>query len=313
MIARPRTRSFAVIVLTLGLALVGACDRGGSSNTPGDGGGDGGKGTPAAAEDGGKDYVYAEQFTLIANTKIKFEQSSNQGQGAAEIQVRSEITGKPSGDKLEVHGRVLEVLGYKGSGELDPEFQRKQAQEAGKEFIDIAVQLGKAESWQILDRKGNADDEASKAMPQNQKKDEEASLDFGLFGLPDLPTVDLEVGKKVQLPTRADEEMLPFGPLPVEVDTSWTLRAINGDIAELDVTTESSGATEFEAQGGSGTISVLTEGSYTIFFNLTTKVPVSLEGYSASEINVDAAGQAMTFALNNEVSTTYEAAPAAAG
>jgi hypothetical protein len=175
--------------------------------------------------------------------------------------------------------------------------------------MDLLAELAKSEGWSIVDRKGKTDTAATKALPQNQTESEGAGADFGLFGLPDLPRVDLEVGKKVELPTKADERQLPFGSIPVETDTSWTLRAVNGNVAELDVSIEASGATEFDGGQGTATVSMLEESSYTILFDLTTKLPISIEGYSASEINVDASGQEIKFATNNEIKTTYEVAP----
>jgi hypothetical protein len=307
MIARPRILTTA---LTCGLLLLGsACDKGSSNPPEGGGTGDGGS-VSKPAEDGGKDYVYAaEGFKLTATTTVKIELASTQGQGTAELSARSLIEAKPAGEQLEIHGKVVELIGYKGTGQLDPEFMKKQAEEAKEEPMDLVAELSKSEAWSIVDRKGKTDSAATKAMPQNKTEGGGAGVDFGLFGLPDLPRVDLEIGKKVQMPTKADERQLPFGSIPVEIDVTWTLRAVNGNVAELDVTSEGSGASEFETGQGTGTVSMLEESSYTIFFDLSTKLPISFEGYSASEINVDAAGQAIKLETSNEVKTTFEVTP----
>lgn len=304
MLSKALTTTLTWGVLT-GLVLLGsACEK--ESSNPPEGGAAGDGGSKPAAEDGGKDYVYpAEGFKLTATTTVKMEIASTQGQGTAELSARSLIEAKPAGDNLEIHGKVVELIGYAGTGQLDPEFMKKQAAEAGGEPMDLVAELAKSEGWSILDRKGKADDAATKAMPQNQTEGDAAGADFGLFGLPDLPRVDLEVGKKVQLPTKADERQLPFGSIPVEIDTTWTLRAVNGNVAELDVSSEGSGATEFDGGQGTATVSMLEESSYTVMFDLTTKLPISVEGYSASEINIDASGQEIKFATNNEVKTTY--------
>ncbi len=305
MIARPRTRSLLTITLACGLALFGACDKG-SSNTPDGGGGGAGTDKPIPPE-GGKDYVYAaEGFKLTATTTVKLELSSSQGAGAAEISARSLIEATPTGENLELHGKVLELTNYAGTGNFDPEFIKKQSKEGGGEEVDIVAELGKSEGWMIIDRKGKTDKDATKAMPQNKTNEDSAAMDFGLFGLPDLPRVDLEVGKKVELPTAAEDRQLPFGAVPVEVDVVWTLRGVNGSVAELDVSSEGSGASEFDTGQGTGTVSLLEESSFTVMFDLEKKIPLSIEGYSASEINVDAAGQAIKFATNNEIKTTYE-------
>ena len=308
MIARRfHVRPLLTVALALGLAVsASACD-GEKTNEPGGAGGakaEGDNAKPAA--EGGKDYVYdAKGFTLIATTKTKLELSSSQGKGESELAVRSLIEATPEGAGLKVHGRVLELLDYQGSGQLDPEFMRKQAEEAGEEPMDLRAELAKSESWSIVDLKGDADDEASKALAENKGQDE-GPMNFGLFGLPDLPTVDLEVGQKVELPTEADERELPFGSVPVEVDVSWTLRGIEANIAELDVTVEGSGATEIDAGGATAMVSILEEASYTVFFDLSAKLPVSFNGYSQSEINIDIPGQPISFATNNEVETVFE-------
>lgn len=294
-------------MFALGLALLGGCD-GDKSNPPGDGGGGVVSETDGKAlADGGKDYVYAaDGFTLTATTKVKLELSSNQGQGAAELSARSVIEATPEGDKLKIHGKVVELLGYEGSGQLDPEFMRKQAEEAGEEPMDLTAELAKSEGWAIVNLKGEADEALTKALAENSSADE-APMDFGLFSLPDLPTVDLEPGAKVTLPTKADEHQLPFGSVPVEVDVTWTLRKIEGTVAELDVTIEGSGATEIEAGGGNtAMVSILEESSYTIFFDMEAKLPKSYNGYSQTEITVDIPGQPIQFSTNNEVSTTFE-------
>lgn len=300
-------RPLITLALALGLAVFGSACDGEKTNEPGGvgGGGDGGDGGKAAAE-GGKDYVYdAAGFTLIATTKSKLELSSSQGKGDSSTSVRSVIEATPEGAGLKVHGRVLELLDYQGSGQLDPEFMRKQAEEAGEEPMDLRAELANSESWSIIDIKGDADDDATKAMPEN-KEDDDGPTDFGLFGLPDLPTVNLEVGEKVELPTEADERELPFGSVPIEVDVTWTLRGVEGNIAELDVSVEGSGATEIDAGGAMALISILEEASYTIFFDISAKLPVSYNGYSQSEISIDIPGQPISFATNNEVETVFE-------
>jgi hypothetical protein len=305
------TRSLLTTTLACGLMLLGACDKG-SSNPPGDGGGgsEGGEQDKPALPEGGKDYVYAaEGFKLTATTNVKLELASSQGQGTAELSARSLLETTPAGDNLELHGKVLELINYKGTGNLDPEFLKKQSQEQGGEAIDLLAELAKSEGWLVIDRKGKTDKAATKALPQNQTNKDSAAMDFGLFGLPDLPRVDLEVGKKVELPTAAEERQLPFGAVPVEVDITWTLRAVNNDVAEFDVSSEGSGASEFETGQGTGTVSLLEESSFTIMFDLAKKLPVSVEGYSSSEIQVDAAGQAISLQTNNEIKTTYEVTP----
>lgn len=309
-------RLSTTLALGLGLALTGAaCDKGGdASNKPGAGGEPTGKAGKDAKANTGADYAYAaEGFTVTSNMKVKFEVTSSEGAGAAEIEARSLLEATPAKDKdkLQVHGKVLELVRYEGSGQLDPEFMKKQAEKEGGDVFDIVESLRSAESWVILNRKGQVDGDATKALPQNETPDPSSAGDFGLFNLPDLPPVDLVEGEKTKLPTKDDERQLPFGMIPVEVDETWTLRSISADrIAEFDVTSELGGATEISAGGGTAMVSMLEEGSYTVHFNLETKLPVSISGYSQSEISIDVQGQSMTFATNSELEGSFTAGAA---
>jgi hypothetical protein len=308
---RPRLRTATTLALALGLSLASAaCDKGGdTTNKPaGDkGGAAGDPGQGGAKDSGGADYVYAaDGFTLDATMKLKFEIASSQGAGAASIEAKSSIEATPADGKLKVHGKVVELVKYEGTGQLDPEFMKKQAIEQGQEPVDIVEQLGKAEGWMLVDYKGELDKDASKALAENQGKDDD--MDFGLFNLPDLPSIDLTPGEKVKLPTREDERVLPFGAIPVEVDETWTLRKIENGIAELDVTSEVSGATEISGGQGTAMVSTMEESSFTILFNIETKLPVSISGYSQSETAIDAQGQSFSFSTNNELEGTYKPA-----
>ena len=80
------------------------------------------------------------------------------------------------------------------------------------------------------------------------------------------------------------------------------------------MTSEGSGATEVSGGQGSANISMLEESSYTIFFNLETKLPVSFSGYSQSEMQIDIEGQSesITVSSNSEVEGSYEVGAATA-
>lgn len=300
------------VTAAIGFALtlsLGACDKPKGTDKPG---GEGGDGTTATAKEGGADYQYnAEGFTLSSTVKVKFEISASEGAGAAEMSARSLIEASPEGNNLKVHGKVVELMDYSGSGAMDPEFMAKQAEEQGGEAIDIVKELSNSESWMIVNLKGESEPELSKALAENQSgEDQGAARDFGLFALPDLPKVDLTEGKAIELPTEEDERQFPFGSVPVEVDQTWTLRGVSDEggkrIAELDVMIEGSGATEIQGQGGTGMVSTLEESAYTIFFNLDDRIPVKISGYSASETTIDAGGQSFSFAVNNEIEASYE-------
>lgn len=314
---RSPLRSLSTLALALGLTLAGAaCDKGGTAtDKPGNANkGAQADGSGAKQDEGGKDYVYpAEGFVLTATTTIKFDISSKQGSGAAELSARSLIEATPTDSgKLKLHGKVLELINYTGSGQLEPEFMKKQAAEQGQGEFDLLAELGKAEGWMVIDNKGELDKPATDALAENQGEDK--GLDFGLFNLPDLPRIDLVEGETIALPTKTIERQSLIGMIPVEVDESWTLRKIDGRVAELDVTSEGSGATTISGGQGSANVSLFEESSYTLHFDLDTKLPVSISGYSQSETQLDIEGQSdsITIAQNSEVSGTYEAGATAA-
>jgi hypothetical protein len=315
---RPRLRALTTLALTLGLTLAGAaCEKGGAAtDKPGDRK-NAGKGDDKGATqpDGGKDYVYpAEGFVLTSTTTIKFGLSSKQGSGEAEVSARSVIEATPEAGKLKVHGKVIELIGYKGSGQLDPEFMKKQAAENGQADFDLLAELAKAEGWTVIDQKGELDKAATEALPEN-KAQEDGSVDFGLFNLPDLPRIDLVEGEKITLPTQTVDRQTLVGMVPVELDESWTLRKIDANrIAEIDVSSEASGASQISGGGGSANVSVFEEASYTLLFNLDTKLPVSITGYNQSELQLDIEGQSETLTVeqNSDISATYEPGAAAA-
>ncbi|NVB37914.1 hypothetical protein G6O69_08710 [Pseudenhygromyxa sp. WMMC2535] len=299
-------------ILALALALgASACDKGSSASAAPE---DGAAGQDAVPSAGGEAYRYADDFTLTAETKLEVDLTTSEGSGAAELQARSQIEAKPAGDKLEVHGKLIELVDFTGSGNLDPEFMKKQAEEQGQTDFDFLAELRASEAWSIVDHKGETDDDATKGLPQNQGSDD-SGADFGLFELPDLPAVDLEVGKTVTLPTYEEPRQMPFGEIPMEIDESWTLRGIDESggkhIAEFDVTVEGSGATELSGQGQTAMISSLEESAFTIFFDIDAGLPVSISGYSQSETTIDAGGQSFSFATNSELETTYSVGAAA--
>jgi hypothetical protein len=309
-------------VLGLGLTLAGAaCDKGGDGTAEPSGKDGGSKdtkggGTVSVPLDGGKDYQYpAAGFVLTATMQIKFELSSSEGAGVAEVSAKSVIEATPhDGGKLKIHGKVLELLNYKGTGQLDPEFMKKQAEQQGQAGFDLVAELRKAESWSVIDTKGELDEAASKALPEN-KTEEEQGQDFGFFNLPDLPRVDLVQGEKVKLPTKEEQRQLPFGSVPVEIDETWTLRAINNNVAEFDVTREGSGATTISGGQGSASVSMLEESSFTVLYDLNTKLPVSFTGYTGTETSIDAEAQNFSFSTSSDISAQYQpgsAAPAPA-
>lgn len=293
-------RTLSIVGLTLVCGLAG-CEKGDKGTT--DPGTAGDKGDSKGA---GIEFAYAPSFKLNGDIAVMIEFSTAQGSGNAEIAAKTLIEGSDEGGKLKVHGKVLELSGYKGSGSLDPEFMKKQAEAQGQPAMDIVAELGKSESWSVLDRTGEADEAATEALPENATPDG-APMDFGLFNLPNLPTVPLEVGKPVKLEREDERELEGMGTVPVEIEENWTLVKIDETggkkIAEIKATSEASGATE--VGGGQGTLSLFDSSEYTILFDMTTQLPVSLTGNNTTEISIDAGGQSFSLASGSEITATY--------
>lgn len=293
-------------LLAVGLALTGtACKAGAGPEAPGTEGGE--ATTTPDKQDAGAAYSYAENgFALTYELQTNVELNSSQGQGKLTFGTRSRIdAASHAAGQIKIHGKVLELLSFEGTGVFDPEFVAQQAEAAGQPAMDLAAEIGGAEGWYVMDLKGEKDDEATDALPEYSDTEVSMALDFGIFSLPDLPSVDLTAGEKVEIPTEQDERMTAVGPIPVEVDTTWVLRAQNGDIAELDVTIEASGAVELQ---GSIPVSMLEESSYTITFDVAKRVPVSVSGYGASELSIDTPQGTQKLATNSEITGAFSPA-----
>ncbi len=308
-----RAVSLTIPRFTRGLALVAlvlatGCDKsGGGTKDPGGEGGGGEK--PSKA--GSPEFAYANTFVLDGQITVDFSNDSPEGKGSAKIIAKTRLDATPAQAKTKLHGKVVELVEYTGTGSLDAEFLKQQMAKNGTPDFDLLASLRTSEEWMIVDSSGELDDEASKALAENAaEKESMGGSDFGLFNLPDLPTVGLELGKQTKLPTEEKDENMFGQVIPMEVDRTWTLVSITAaadgsghQIAQLQVISESSGAVELE--GGQGMLAVGQESTFEIAFDIDAKIPVSLSGESMFELSFEGGGQSMSFQNQSKISATY--------
>jgi hypothetical protein len=295
----------AILVLPIG------CDKGGGSKTP-DGGGTFGEKENKGA---GVEFTYADTFALDGQITVDFANDSPEGKGAAKIVAKIKLDAAPASGKTKLHGKVVELVEYTGTGSLDAEFMKQQMAKNGTADFDLLAALRGSEEWMIIDGRGELDEEATKALSENKQEEGMGASDFGLFNLPDLPTVPLEVGKAVALPTEEKEENMFGQTIPMEIDRTWTLVSITDvggrKVATLDVKSESSGAAELQGQGGGGMLAIGQEAHFVVEFDVDARVPISLNGDSMFELSFEGGGQSVGFQNESKIAATY--VPAAAG
>ncbi len=289
----PRRHLLAPFVLFLGLgAAVGACKKDGDTATPG-----------AADKKGDGLYLEyaADGFELAADVTMSME-VSGMASGSMDVAGTGVIVATPhAAGKLKVLARVDEIKTYEASGDLKPKV------EEGEEPPDVKTEMKGAETIVVTDVRGEADDEASKALPENVAKKAEAdkaeeagddkaqqrlatrALGGSIITLPGLPEVGLEEGKEIKVPTKEEERSLGPRKLPVEVDATYLLQKIDASsgqrLATLAFKSEGTGAEEMEGGQGSVFVSYEEETEGTLIFNLDTNLPVSLVVEQATAIS----------------------------
>ncbi len=289
------------------LALPTGCDKGGgATNDPG--AGDGGK-TDKPGESNEGQFTYADNFALAGEIAVEFSNDSPEGKGSAKIVAKTQIDAAPASGKTKLHGKVVELVEYTGSGSLDAEFMKQQmakAAQPGAAEFDLIASLKSSEEWMIVDSRGELDDEATKALTENAKEEAMGASDFGLFNLPDLPTVKLELGKETKLPTEEKDENMFGQVIPMEIDRTWKLISLGDEggrkVAKLEVTSESSGAAEMQGQG---MLAIGQESHFMIAFDVDAKIPISLEGESMFELSFEGGGQSVNFQNESKIVAKY--------
>ena len=268
-----RLSSALALLGTLGLGTVTACKKSADSADPTAPGG-----TPAAQ--GGVVLRYkAGPVKLKENLTVSFAASGNGQSG----EMKADITGlldisAASPDKLKVAFSILEVRQFDLVGSMKPEAKD------GKPAPDLKAKLQAATGARVVDLLGDADKDATKALPENAKKegakpDEDDMSSFGSFlGLPpELPKDGLAEGKPLKI-SKEDKENVFGLEIDMEIETTYTLVKIDSSsgkrVAEIKIDSESTGAKEM-AQGGKSIMLALDVTSEaTVHFNLDDQLPV---------------------------------------
>ena len=276
----------------LGLASIGSL--GACKKTADTAGPDASSGATAAQ--GGHVFRYKPgAVKLKENLTVSFAGSG----GGQSGEMKADITGlldisDAGPGKLRVGFSVLEVRQFELLGNMRPE------PKDGKPAPDLKAKLKEATGARIVDLLGDADKDATKALPENTKKegDKPAEDDMSSFGSflglpPELPKDGLAEGKPLKVAKEEKENV--FGlEIDMETETTYTLvkidRATGKRVAEIKIESESSGAKEM-AQGGKNIMLALDVSSEsTVFFNLDDQLPVRSHLESTQNFSAGAEG-----------------------
>jgi hypothetical protein len=299
-----RRRSPALrVILALALGVgISACKKdSGESKTPTATGGD----TAEASNSAGVTLRYnIRAQTLKKNVKGSFRFTSGRGGGSVSADLTGLLTVNAHGDDgLKVSFSVTELRDYTS------EMPQPPGGETPAEPKDPKVIASAAKGATIINTRGEADEDKTKALPENDRSalDPEAQgiteMVAGFLTLPELPEGALEIGKPL---TSSKEKDVP-GPgglkIPSEIDTTIKLLSIDDSsgkrIATIEIETEGSGAVETQ-----GTmISLESSTEQTLVFNLDDMIPVSAKVQSTNAFSFGPQG---SFELNVQYESSFE-------
>lgn len=210
---------------------------------------------------------------------------STNGQGGSG-EMKADVTGlldvsDAGGGKLKVGYSVLEVRAFELTGQMAPKPKE------GKPLPDLKAQLLAGKGAKIVDLRGDEDDKASEALPENKKPPkeqgkEQEELDAGEFasflGLPpELPEGGLVEGTPVKIKKEKADKLGPI-EIDMEIDLTYTLVKIDASsgkrLAEIKIEAEASGAKELSQGGQNIMISLDRTTESTLVFNLDDQLPV---------------------------------------
>lgn len=275
----------ASVLLSLAALLVLAptgCDKGGT-NAPGGGG--------SAQSEGMLLSYKPEAFKLSVSAELALE-VSGAASGSAELSGKGLIELTPAGEgKLKAYSKMTEV------GTVDLQGQMAPKPKEGEPAPDMKANLAKAESWSITDLRGEGDDEATKALPENVAKKAEAEknpeggdggLGDQLLALPNLPKVGLVLGKEVKVEEKEDQPFFGGQTMPMEFERTYKLESIDESsgkrIAFIVSKSVGSGAKEMSGGGQTMFVSLEQETTQKLYFDLDAQIPVKVEVEFSSAI-----------------------------
>lgn len=259
----------------LGLGSLTACKKSVDSTSPG--GSSGGGGQTAA---GGVLLRYkSAPVKLKEALNASFTISGGGQSGSMKADLTALLDVAPSGaDKLRVGFSVLEIRSFELTGGMKPE------PKDGKPVPDLKAKMMETRGARIVDLLGDADKDATKALPENTKKegapvDEYDMSSFGgFFGLPpEMPRDALVEGTPLKI-SKEEKESFSGIEIDMETETTYTLVKIDSSsgkrIAEIKIDSESSGAKELSQGGKTMMLSIDVASESTVSFNLDDQLPV---------------------------------------
>lgn len=227
--------------------------------------------------------------TLQTHSEFTMTQRGGGQFAEANLGVDATLALQPTKDeRLEVGWTVSAVPKLELQGALQPP-------EGSESPVGFLAEHG--EGAYIVDRLGQRDDEASRALPVNEKRREvlegmqstgDPSVRVGqqlltfmplILALPGLPEPRLPVGEPVTFTEQEETELGGMGVvLPTESEYEYELVKLDDSsgrrIAEVTYTVETTGAAELQG-GNTLTIDSVTEG--TMLFDVDGGRPVSME------------------------------------
>lgn len=204
--------------------------------------------------------------------------------GGAGGEMKADVTGllditTTGADKLKVAYSMLEVRAFDLTGQMKPE------PKDGQPVPDLKAKLQEAKGARIVDLLGDADKDATKALPENKKPegDKADPYDMSSFGAflglpPEMPKDPLPEGKPVKVKKEEKESL--FGQLEIDMETETTYTLVKVDsssgkrVAEIKIDSESSGANEIRQGSQSVMVSLDVTSEGTVWFNLDDQIPV---------------------------------------
>jgi hypothetical protein len=280
------TRLVKLTALLMAVAASAACNKSGSTESPG-----AGNGADEAAADGVRLRYSVDGRKLHQTMKFQMNQSGGGQYAEANLELAALMELASQGDKLKVVWNIQSVDTLDVGGALEG----SEGAEDPKVFLKE-----KGRGAFIIDVRGETDDDATESLPENEtrraelqqlaeKSKTEGKPGIGtgaqllaylppILTLPPLPEGALTLGKPVTHEHAEELELDGIGVVvPMDIASTHTLIKIDESggnrIAEVKFEGEASGAAEI--QGQMVTIESGDEG--TLLFDLNKGIPLSYE------------------------------------
>lgn len=277
--------------LGLGSLSLAGCKKSANTVSP-----DGGPSSDGGATAGGGIVLRYKPAAskLKEDLNVTFTMSGGGQNGTMKADITGLLDISPSGaERLRVGFSVLDVRAFELTGAMKPE------PKDGKPVPDLKAKLLTATGARVINLLGDADDAATKALPENSKKaDDKDELDMSSFGSflglpPEMPTAGLVEGTPLKVSKEEKENFFGF-EIDMETETTYTLVKIDTSsgkrVADIKVESESSGAKEMSQGGKTMMLSIDIASEATIAFNLDDQLPVRTHIESTTNFSAGSEG-----------------------